>query len=163
TKECWPSPDIEPGVPRGALTEISGPGKTEWAARFLAQNSGVPVAWVEEEFSVYPFGLLQKQVGLERVLFVESGEDSRWTVFQALRSQAFGVVLFSSTTTTTRSDTGPEFVRDERMLRGLQLAAEKSRASMIFLADQPGDSWPVSLQIQVSKDRGSGIRSHVLK
>jgi hypothetical protein len=81
-------------------------------------------------------------------------------LMQILRSQVFGIIVFSSTTTTPPSKSGvgggigQESRRsrfDERTLRAMQLSAEKSQAAVVFLRDEPGDSWPISLQLRVGQ------------
>ena len=155
---------LSPGIPTGALSEICGPGKTEFLVRFLAEHSKLRVAWIEEKISVYPYAIFQKQARLERVLFAETGTNSFWALTQVLRSQAFGVIVFSSTTTPQgkwgKGGTGQAFGRqkfDERALRALQLAAEKSQTALIFLSDEPTHAWPVALQVQV--ERGASFSS----
>jgi hypothetical protein len=152
---------LEQGIPRGALTEISGPGKTEFLVRFLSEHPSLKVAWVESQLSVYPYAIFQRKGHLRRILFAEAGSNSLWTLMQILRSQVFGIIVFSSTTTTLPNKgagggAGQESCQvdfEERTLRAMQLSAEKSQAAMIFLRDEPGDSWPVSLQIRVERAR----------
>ncbi len=151
SRETWPSSLLPSGIPRGAISAVTGPGKTEFVTRFLAENPALKVAWVEEKFSVYPGAISQRRGGLERILFAESGRDSLWALLQILRSQLFNVVVFSSTPS-TMGETGQAFYRDERTLRGLQLSAEKSSAAMLMILDEPVGAWPVSLQLQT---RGS--------
>ena len=137
-------------VPRGALTEISGPigsGKTEAVLNFLAehQQSLGRVAWIEDRFTAYPTGFLQQGVDLSRLLFIEGGNESVWAAHQVLRSQVFGaVVLFVRESTLSASEPRIE-------LRRLQLSAEQSNACVFLLTHQPrpqGASWPLALQLQ---------------
>jgi hypothetical protein len=151
---------LEEGLPKGALIEISGNaggGKTEVVLRFLAQNPSVRVAWVEEEFSIYPSAFPQNSVGLERVLFVDSPPgETLWTVHQILRSQVFGVVILKKS----------QFSMDEMALRRLQLAAEKSQITVILLTDQPArkGTWPISVQLQASRSiENRSLTLNVLK
>ena len=56
-------------VPRGALTEVSGPtgsGKTEALLKFIAthQHELGRVAWIEDRFTAYPTGFLQHGIDL---------------------------------------------------------------------------------------------------
>ncbi len=143
-----------PGLPRGGLIGISGvagAGKTELVLKFLAANPGVSVAWIEESFSVYPCAFPQFGVGLDRVLFVELAgsqqEDPLWVVHQIIKSQAFGIVVLCS-----------EPAGDPVVLRRLQIAAEKNSCSVILLTEKPAQasSWPLSVQLQVSRDAASG-------
>jgi hypothetical protein len=149
---------LEGGIPKGALTEISGPGKTEFLVRFLSEHPSQKVAWIEDQISIYPYAIFQRKAQLQRILFAEAGTNSLWALMQVLRSQVFGIIVFSSTTTTRLSKSGvgggigQESCRtlfDERTLRAMQLSAEKAQASVVFLRDEPGDSWPISLQLRV--------------
>lgn len=149
---------LDGGIPKGALTEISGPGKTEFLVRFLSEHPSLKVAWIEDQISIYPYAIFQRKAQLQRVLFAEAGSNSLWALMQILRSQIFGVIVFSSTTTIPPSKSGVgggigrESLRalfEERTLRAMQLSAEKSQAAVVFLRDEPGDSWPISLQVRV--------------
>jgi hypothetical protein len=141
----------------GALTEISGSpgsGKTELILKFLSANPALRVAWIEEKFSVYPCAFPLNGVELGRVFFVDVSKagDSKavlWAAHQVLQSQVFAVVILSV-----------RLAERESMiaLRRLQLAAEKNRGTVILLGETPtcGASWPISLQLQVSRSAGSG-------
>src|SRR4051812_17613690 len=89
---------LSPGIPKGALSAISGFGKTEFMIRLLSEHPKLRVAWVEDRSTVYPYAIFQRQAHLRRMLFAEAGGNSFWTLMQILRSQIFGVVVFSSTT-----------------------------------------------------------------
>src|ERR1700737_2534231 len=98
-RSCLSFSMLEEGIPKGALTEISGPGKTEFLVRFLSEHPSLKVAWVEDQISVYPYAIFQRKAYLQRILFAEAGSNSLWALMQILRSQVFGVIVFSSTTT----------------------------------------------------------------
>jgi hypothetical protein len=145
--------------PPGALTEISGSsgsGKTELVLKFLSENPELRVAWIEERFSVYPCAFPLNRVDLSRVFFVDPSRagsvDSKtvlWAAHQVLQSQVFAVVVLSV-----------ELAERDSMivLRRLQLAAEKNRGTVILLSEEStrGASWPISLQLQVSRAPGAG-------
>jgi hypothetical protein len=142
TRERLQFSPMASGLPRSALTEISGPhggGKSEMVIQFLAENPDVRAAWIEEQFSVYPVAFPQLGVGLERVLFVEAGRQGLWTTQQILRSGLFSVVVLAGKVLT------------EINLRRLQLAAEKAQACVILLREKPTlqGKWPISVQIEV--------------
>lgn len=146
----WEQADVS--VPRGALTEVSGPfgsGKTEAVVKFIArhQESLGRVAWIEDRFTAYPTGFLQHGVDLSRMLFIEGGAESIWAAHQVLRSQVFGsVILFVRESTLSASEPRVE-------LRRLQLSAEQSNACVFLLTHQPrpqGASWPLALQLQAN-------------
>ena len=84
SREAFPWSYLPEGLPRGGLVEIAGAGKTEAVARLLAENA-LPSAWVEAEFSVFPSALLQRQVKLEEVFFIEAGKEAAWAAAAALR------------------------------------------------------------------------------
>lgn len=151
------------GIPRGAVTEVSGPsggGKTETVLSFLAENASIRVAWIEDELTAYPCAFPQAGVALERVLFVdlarpnrfsadlarpnrfskEAGLDALWTTHQILRSQLFGIVVLNSKQIY------------ERDLRRLQLSSEQAQASLILLSDSPKirGAWPIAFQLEVN-------------
>jgi hypothetical protein len=158
---------LEEGIPKGAITEISGPGKTEFLVRFLSEHPSLKVAWIEDQFSIYPYAVFQKKGHLQRILFAEAGNNSLWALMQILRSQVFGIIVFSSTTTTPLSKSGDgggmgqascRTCFDERTMRAMQLAAEKSQTAVVFLRDEPEDSWPISLQIRVERQSVEVLR-----
>src|SRR5689334_18183764 len=73
--ESYRFSQLENGLPKGAVVEVSGSaggGKTEVVLRFLSENPETRVAWIEDELTIYPCAFPQNRVGLERVLFVES-------------------------------------------------------------------------------------------
>jgi len=163
------------GFPVGALSQLcgaSGSGKTEVVLRFLAENPAMRVAWVEESFSVYPGAFPSYQVSLDRIFFVDVSSESRsvgktrggssehpalWAVQQVLQAQIFGVVIVSAAV--------PD--RDASViLRRMQLLAEKSRTTVIFLSETPirSASWAIRYQAGVERDAVSGALSvRVLK
>ncbi|MSR84604.1 MAG: hypothetical protein EXS58_17085 [Candidatus Latescibacteria bacterium] len=130
---------VAQGIPRGAITEITGIGKTELAVRLIAEHPAFRVAWIEEQMSIFPFGFLQRGIGLDRVLFVDAGPDLAWSVLQVLKAQIFPIVVVYAENL------------DLSTLRRVQLASETANAATIWLADEPKNLWPVSLQLQSSR------------
>ena len=146
-REAFPYSRLAAGLPRGILVELSGHGKTEAVAAFLAENSSLRVAWVERSFSLLPSALLQRQVNLEKIFFVEGGRDSAWAASAILRSRLFPVVVYGAP------------YEDERELRRFQLLAEKSATTMLLLAEEPlPHAWPIRLSLACA-----GRRLTVLK
>lgn len=145
SRESFPWSFLPGGMPRGALVEISGPGKTEAVARLLAENP-LPVAWVEAKFSLFPSGLRQHQVSLENIFFIESGKDAAWAAGTALRSQLFPLLVYSAP------------YGEERELRRFQLLAERANATMILLAKKPSLAWPISLSLEMRDRRPAVLR-----
>ena len=132
------------GIPRGALTEISGAhgaGKTEVVLQFLAEHTEVRTAWIEDKMTAYPVAFPQNGVALNRVLFAQAGRDPLWTAHQILRSGIFPIVVLMAGAI------------NELELRRLQLSAEKSDSSVITLTEKPTltRTWPIRLQLAVSR------------
>ncbi len=150
SKEFFAFASLTNGLPKGAITEISGAGKTEFVLQFLKEQTELKIAWIESQLSIFPFAFEQRGVSLERVLFVEGGEQSNWVALQVLKSQAFQVVVLY------------EEECELKTLRRMQIAAEKSAASLIWLTSKPQDAWPVGLQIKVTKRNGE-IRPNILR
>ncbi|MGK5082851.1 hypothetical protein WDW37_06070 [Bdellovibrionota bacterium FG-1] len=151
TSESLPFEGLDEGLPLGALVEVSGApgsGKTQIVLRFLAQNPGLRVAWVEENFSVYPCAFPQNQVALDRVLFVDSPPgQALWSTHQLIRGGIFQVVVLAGCQRELQG------VYDEKLLRRLQLAAEKGGVTVILLSESPAKrgTWPISVQLQISR------------
>ena len=135
-KEALACSAIEQGIPRGAITAITGAGKTELAVRVIAEHPAFRVAWIEEQMSIFPFGFVQRGICLDLVLFVDAGPDLAWSALQVLKAQIFPVVVVYA----ENLEVGT--------LRRVQLAAEAANAAAIWLASEPKDLWPVSLQLQ---------------
>lgn len=167
-RENLPCSGLIGGIPRATLIEVSGApgaGKTEWVLNFLRQNPSLRAAWVEEKMSIYPRSFKQRGVDLDRVLFVESHQETLWTVTQLIRSSLFPIVIVQS----NLEQTIP--------LRRLQLLVKRSRGNIILLKDRPvrEGGWPISIQVQVQRKcrfesfeeviqgRDSFFRTEVLK
>ncbi len=141
-KETLSCSMVGQGIPRGAITAITGVGKTELAARLIAEHPGLRVAWIEEKLSIFPFALLQRGIGLDRVLFVDAGPELAWSVLQVLKAQIFPVVVVYAE------------CLDLNTLRRVQLAAETANAATIWLTNESQDLWPVSMQLQSCRTEG---------
>jgi hypothetical protein len=133
------------GFPRGALSEIHGApgsGKSELILRFLAENPTLRVAWVEDEFTVYPCAFTQAGISLERLLFSQAGNQVVWGTLQILASRLFSVVIVKAK------------IESEIDLRRLQLAAERSQCAVILISDEPRRRfhWPFQVQLQTQRD-----------
>lgn len=146
-KETHPFSLFAQGFPKGSVVEIFGPGKTEFLVKFLAENKGLRVAWIEPQITIYPFAFLQRDVDLSRILFVEADKENVWATLQILQAQIFQVVALSF----------QNF--DDRNLRKIQLAAEKSQALVVLLNKESTASWVPSVQLHV--ERPLGLDFHV--
>ena len=133
------APELDFTIPAGSLVGMSGTGKTEWVARFLASNPKLKAAWIEEQLTIYPAALMQRNIDLKRVLFSEAGKNLLWTTQQVLGSQLFQAVIVT------------DLITHDRALRRLQMAAEKSNATVFLLSDHPCPSWSLALKLQVNK------------
>jgi hypothetical protein len=148
--ETIPYSRLEVGIPKGAITEISGPGKTEWVMHFLAEQPKLNIAWVEENFCIFPFSFSQRNVRLARVLFVDAGQAIEWSILQVLRAQIFPIVVIYGQDIELQS------------MRRIQLAAEKSAAAVLWLTPEPQNFWTTRLQVAVRRESKT-IISQVLK
>ncbi len=135
---------VPSGLPRGAITEIAGSGKTELVMQFLAENPHVKAAWIEPVLSLYPCAVLQRQVALDRMLFNEAGKEVPWVTLQLLRSQLFHIVVLDAACS------------DFRALRRFQLATEKANCGLILLSNRLQRAWPISMQIRVQREDFQG-------
>lgn len=129
-------------IPRGAISEISGHGKTEFLVQLLAQHATLKAAWIGYKLSVYPCGFFQRGINPSQVLFVESGHNTCWATLQILRSGLFAIAVLDNLYT------------KDNILRRHQLAAEKSNTSLILLSDTPQhQTWLIHCRIHVIQKR----------
>lgn len=129
------------GLPRGGLVEISGFGKTESVAAFLAENPQLRAAWVESRFSLLPSALQQRGVDLSKIFFVEGKEQSAWAATLLLRSQIFPAIVY-------QAPPPPRPREAEKELRRFQLLAERSATTMFLLNEEPlQEAWPIRLSL----------------
>lgn len=152
-RESLPFSRLASGLPRGALVELTGAGKTSVAAQFLAENAGLRAAWVESRFSLLPSAFPQRSVQLEKIFFVEGGKQSAWAAATILRAQLFPVLVYHAP------------YGEERELRRFQLLAERSNTTMLLLGQKPlaSSAWPIRLSLEargreLSLVRGPGKR-----
>ena len=139
----------EEGFSVGSIVEITGPGKTELVCQFLKENSEIKAAWIENEITVNPYGLFQKGVKLENILFIESKEEEFWCLTQALQSGCFEAVISCG-------------VFEEKELRRFQLLAESSSSHFFLLSEDLHNSWVPQLQLKVSKKK-KGVNVQVAR
>jgi len=132
-----------------------GSGKTELMIRFFSENPGLKVAWIEEEFSFYPYFWEQSGLDLKKVCFLESGTHWSWCARQALNSGIFDCLVLGGGT------------RDALELRRLQLLAEKSKCPVFLLSNEPtqAGAWPIQMQFSVQRmfDGSLSVRKLSLK
>jgi len=151
-RERFPFSSVAPGIPRGAIIEIAGAGKTEVIIQFLAENPTLRVAWVEDHMTVYPCAIVQRRVALHRLLFIEARREVIWALLQVLRSGLFECVVVSSK---------EKF--NENSLRRLQLEAEKAHVGFFLLSEKQSNAWPIAMKLKVDRQRlnlGSSPQIH---
>lgn len=152
SRETLSSSQIVKGLPRGAITQISGPGKTEFAVLFLKDHPEFNAAWIESSVaSIYPCGILQRKVSLNRILFIEAGNEVSWVVGQVLKSGLFEVIILSS------------LVTDLKLLRRFQLATEKAHAALILISEIRLAAWPIALQLESSRNQKGQLKIEVIR
>jgi hypothetical protein len=140
-REHLPFSRLPQGLPRGILAEITGRGKTESVALLLAENPSLRCAWIESRFSLLPSALPQRQVSLERIFFVDAGEDAAWAAATVLRAQLFPLVIYHAP------------YGELRELRRFQLLTGKSHSTMILLGEEPAQgAWPIRLSLTASEN-----------
>jgi hypothetical protein len=148
-KEFFRADGVPGGIPRGALVELCGSRKTEWVIQFLCANESVQAFWLEKEQSILPTAIQQRGVNLERLTFGVV-EELYPAVRRVIQSQLFEAVVVPS-------------VFDElRVLKALQLLAEKANTTVFLLAKKPQAAFPISVQLDV-KGKGSNLDIAVLK
>jgi hypothetical protein len=123
-------------IPKGAITLVSGFGKTEFVLDFLSEHRDFFTIWIEEKFSFSPSAALQKELSLKNFLFVESGRQTIYTCLQALKSQVFQVVLVYCENI------------DLKDLRRIQIFSEKSDCITFWLTNNRKKMWPIALQVE---------------
>lgn len=144
-RESFPVSFFKGGFPRGAIVEITGRGKCEAVATFLAENPHYTV-WIEKNRKIFPYALLQRKVDLKKILFVEARKDAEWVAATALRSKVFPIIVYDCA------------YHDVRDLRRWQLLAEKAQTTMILLRDRPSEFWPITLCLKVNNRKVEILR-----
>jgi hypothetical protein len=133
------------GLPKGALTQLLGPGSTEVLLRLFSEHPSKKFAWVEKRLTAFPPGFVERGANLNLLLFVEGGEELPWALTQVLLSRIFEAVVLASPLSGERA---------ELQLRRLQLAAERSGTALILAAESDGPSWPFKLRLEASQKEG---------
>lgn len=146
--EAWSYSRLTYGVPRGALVELSGPKRSEWALQFLREHPELKVCWIEKTLSLLPTAVAQREAGLDRFLFVEAGDDLFTPMRKALRSRAFDIVA------------SPNAFESDRTLKALQLLTEQSQSTCLLFASQASSAWPIAVQVECLLDGQTRILKH---
>ena len=148
-KEFFRADGVPGGIPRGGLVEICGSRKTEWVIQFLRANESLQAFWLEKEQSVLPTAIQQRGVSLERLTFGVV-EELYPAVRRVIQSQLFETVVV------------PSVFEELRVLKALQLLAEKANTTVFLLAKKPRAAFPISVQLEV-KGKGASLDIAVLK
>ena len=139
-------------LPKGGVVEFCGAGKTSAWVEFLREHPQLRVVWLECELSLYPLALLQRDIDLERIFFLDEKSGSRenfvWALHQILQSHVFDVVTIVN------------MKFSETELRRWQLLAERSKQIVILLSQEPHASWVPALQIEVKRDQKDLLYFH---
>ena len=122
-------------IPKAAITEVTGFGKTEWLVNLMKEHPQASMAWLESELSAYPLGFFQRNISLQHILFVEAGAHLSWACMQVLKAQLFKIVVVCHS----------EF--DLLSLKRFQLLCEKSDCALIWLSPKPHSLWPIRKHI----------------
>jgi hypothetical protein len=153
---------LEGGLPKGAITVLTGPagtGRMTIAASALAVETRAkkPVAWVDARGTLYPPALAQAGVDLSRMLMVRGvRERALFAIEQILETGAFGLVVAS----------GLEASLSSSGMRRVQTASEKTGASTLFVLEPHASAaitnaalklklvrTPSAIQIEIEKAR----------
>ncbi len=134
--ERYPFESYRPGIPQGALVEVSGPAKTAAVLRFLKQHPALRVLWLEPRFTLFPPHV--RQLGVEnRIAFVETESEVYSSLRLALRSGIFHSVVTTATF-------------EEELYKNLRFLSEKSKVATFLLCKTHQSSWSVALHLEAS-------------
>ena len=136
------------GVPRGRLTELSGPatsGKVTLAAKVLSAahaERAALVAWLDLSRTCDPDYLHRCGLDLDRVLVVrpEDGLDALAITLHLIESDALAGLVFDSLSDLPRG-------HDSRVagsLERLATAVVRTKAAVLFLAEERAESQPLA-------------------
>ena len=114
------------------------------------KNKNTNVAWIEEEFSFYPYFFEQSGLELEKICFIESGSHWSWCAKQALSSQLFNCVVLGGGT------------RNQLEMRRIQLLAEKNKIIVFLISPEVTQvgAWSIQKQYQVQRQFDGSIVVH---
>ena len=139
-RECWSCVTLAGGLPKGVITELTGPHKTEWLLTVMKENPEVRIFWAEKNQSVLPTAFAHRGVDLARVTFGLLGEDPTISLRRILQSQLYPKIVAHSVFT------------EMRVLKAFQMLTEKSHGNLFLLAaKEVSTAWPISLQLSIEK------------
>jgi hypothetical protein len=141
-RECFTFQHSPCALPKGVLIELTGKQKTEWFLEFLKENKKLNVFWFEKKQTLFPTAIHQRGIALERIVFGVV-DDIFEAARKVLQSQAFPLIVL------------PSIFEDDRILKALQLIAERSNTSVFLMAQHHHQAWPIHLQLEINK----GVRA----
>lgn len=123
-------------LPEGSLIEISGPEARRQAARILAENRGLPAAWIEQNLEALPDDVFRARMDFDKVLFINGRRDSTWAVSSMVSSREFPIVVYYAP------------YENEKFLRRLRRQAAVSGCTVLLLREEPCFSWTIRVQLR---------------
>lgn len=133
---------LKTSIPMGCLVEISaepGLGAAELILSLAAEHPHLRIACLEEDNRIFPRAFPQHRVSLDRILFVETGSQTLWTLQQLLKSGLFQILIVRGA------------IDGSSNLKRLQLLSEAVPAIVLFWTDRPSEinTWYYQLQIHI--------------
>ncbi len=152
-KEYFTAPQLgSDTVPKGALVELLGNYKVEWAVRFIALHPEIKVFWAEKDQSILPTALHQRGVQLSQLTFATLSKDFVQALRRVIQSQVYGLIL------------APNLFEEIKIFQAFQLFTEKSNSTLfLFGKEKPSAAWPISLQLEINKGEDEDFEIEVLK
>lgn len=123
-------------LPEGSLVEISGPEAHRQAARILAENRGLPAAWIEHNLEGMPDDVLRARLDFDKVLFINGRRDATWALSSMVTSKEFPIVVYCAP------------YENEKFLRRLRRQAKESGCTVLLLREEPCFSWTIRVQLR---------------
>lgn len=133
-------PETFVDLPRGALTEISGPNARKHVAALIAQNPQVPVVWIERSLEPFPEEVQRIRMNFDRVLFVHGEQDSSWAASTMMNTGLFPLMVFGAG------------YRSERELRRYLKQAKSTNAAFLVVSERPTSSTLFAVQLHAGKN-----------
>ncbi|HEY8278423.1 MAG TPA: hypothetical protein VIH99_02290 [Bdellovibrionota bacterium] len=133
-------------LPEGSLIEISGPEARIQAARILAENRGLPAAWIEQNLEALPDEVFRSKMDFKKTLFINGRRDSTWAISSLLRSRLFPLIVYYAP------------YENEKFLRRLRRQARQSGATVLLLREEPCFSWTIRVQLRALQGKLDVLR-----
>ena len=152
-KDYFTAPQLDENtIPRGAIVELIGSYKTEWAAQMIALHPDLKVFWAENHLSILPTALHQRGALLSQITFAVVPKDLVAALRRAIQSQVYGLVF------------APNAFDEIKIFQAFQLFTEKANATLfLFGKEKPCTAWPISLQLEIHKSGEGQFEIEILK